>query len=81
MAWMNHMRQPRQHLSVFLKWGALGILMGALGGLLGAVFHHALHAVTHLRLENTWLIFLLPIGGLCRSVRYPADRLPVYHGI
>ena len=64
MAWMNHMRQPRQYLSVFLKWGALGILMGALGGVLGAVFHHALHAVTHLRSENTWLIFLLPIGGL-----------------
>lgn len=64
MAWMNHMRQPRQYLSVFLKWAALGILMGALGGVLGAVFHHALHAVTHLRLENSWLIFLLPLGGL-----------------
>ena len=64
MAWMNHMRQPRQYLTVFLKWGFLGILMGALGGLLGAVFHHALHFVTHLRLENTWLILLLPIGGL-----------------
>ena len=64
MAWMNHMRQPRQYLTVFLKWGFLGILMGTLGGLLGALFHHALHFVTHLRLQNTWLIFLLPLGGL-----------------
>lgn len=38
--------------------------MGTLGGLLGALFHHALHFVTHLRLQNTWLIFLLPLGGL-----------------
>ena len=64
MAWMNHTRQPRQYLTVFWKWGFLGILMGTLGGLLGALFHHALHFVTHLRLQNTWLIFLLPLGGL-----------------
>jgi hypothetical protein len=48
----------------FFKWGLLGILMGAWGGLLGAAFHHALHFVTHLRSEHTWLIFLLPVGGL-----------------
>ena len=38
--------------------------MGTIGGLLGAGFHHALHFVTHLRGENPWLIFLLPVGGL-----------------
>ena len=48
----------------FFKWGLLGLLMGAWGGLLGAAFHHALHFVTHLRNHNTWLIFLLPAGGL-----------------
>ena len=48
----------------FLKWGLFGIFMGAWGGLLGAAFHHALHFVTHLRQAHTWLIFLLPVGGL-----------------
>ena len=48
----------------FLKWSLLGLLMGTWGGLLGAALHHALHFVTHLRNHNTWLIFLLPIGGL-----------------
>ncbi len=48
----------------FLKWVLLGLLMGVWGGLLGAAFHHALHFVTHLRNHNTWLIFLLPAGGL-----------------
>ena len=55
---------PRAYLITFVKWGLFGLLMGALGGLLGAGFHHALHFVTHLRAHNTWLIFLLPIGGL-----------------
>ena len=55
---------PKAYLITFLKWGLFGLLMGVLGGLLGAGFHHALHFVTHLRAEHTWLILLLPVGGL-----------------
>ena len=54
----------KQYLITFVKWSFLGLLMGSLGGLLGAGFHHALHFVTHLREMNPWLIFLLPVGGL-----------------
>ena len=54
----------KYYVNTFLKWGLLGLLIGVIGGLLGALFHHALHFVTHLRSENTWLIFLLPVGGL-----------------
>ena len=56
--------KPKEYLITFLKWTLFGLLMGAWGGLLGAAFHHVLHFVTHLRSENTWLIFLLPVGGL-----------------
>ena len=44
--------------------------MGILGGLLGAGFHHALHFVTHVRSEHTWLIFLLPVGGILSVLVY-----------
>ena len=54
----------KTYLFTLLKWVSLGLLMGAWGGLLGAAFHHALHFVTHLRQTYTWLIFLLPAGGL-----------------
>ena len=64
MAVLAKLSGPKAYLKSFLKWGFLGLLMGALGGLLGAGFHHALHFVTHLRAEHTWLIFLLPVGGL-----------------
>ncbi len=64
MAWLDKIHHPERYIKTFLKWGILGLLMGAIGGLLGAGFHHALHGVTHLRAEHTWLIFLLPVGGL-----------------
>ena len=64
MAWLEKLHHPEDYIKTFLKWGLLGVLMGVLGGLLGAGFHHALHFVTHVRSEHTWLIFLLPLGGL-----------------
>jgi len=64
MALTGKLSTPKAYLITFLKWGLFGLLMGVLGGLLGAGFHHALHFVTHLRGEHNWLIFLLPVGGL-----------------
>lgn len=64
MARHSNRPHPLQFIKNFTKWSFLGLLMGVIGGLLGAGFHHALHFVTHLRQENTWLIFLLPLAGL-----------------
>ena len=64
MALSQIFSKAKIYLITFLKWSLFGLLMGAWGGLLGAAFHHALHYVTHLRTEHTWLIFLLPVGGL-----------------
>ena len=64
MAWLQKLHHPEYYVKTFLKWLVLGLLVGGIGGLLGAGFHHALHFVTHVRGEHTWLIFLLPLGGL-----------------
>ncbi|MBQ7800965.1 MAG: chloride channel protein [Oscillospiraceae bacterium] len=61
---LEELHHPEKYFRIFFKWGLLGLLMGVLGGLLGAFFHHTLHFVTELRGEHTWLIFLLPLGGL-----------------
>ena len=71
---LEKLQSPKAYAKTFLKWGLLGLLMGILGGLLGAGFHHALHFVTHLRSENTWLIFLLPVGGLVSVAIYRLFR-------
>ena len=72
MAWLDKIHHPQRYAKTFCKWALLGLLMGAIGGLLGAAFHHALHGVTHLRSEYTWLIFLLPVGGLLSVAIYRA---------
>ena len=70
MALSEKLQHPKKYIVWCWKWSFLGALMGVIGGLLGAVFHHALHFVTHLRLEHTWLVLLLPIGGLLSVAWY-----------
>ena len=64
MAWLDKLHHPDYYVKTFLKWSFLSVVVGLVGGLMGAVFHHALHFVTHVRAENQWLIYLLPVGGL-----------------
>ena len=64
MIFRERVAPVKQHAVAFLKWSVLGILMGCLGGPIGAAFHHVLHFVTHFRSEHTWLVWLLPVGGL-----------------
>ena len=49
---------------VSLKWILVAVIVGASVGLCGTAFYFALSLVTVLRTQNTWLIFLLPLGGL-----------------
>lgn len=51
-------------LLAVLKWVALSLGVGVIGGLLGAGFHHGLHFVTGVRLQLSWVVYLLPVGGL-----------------
>ena len=80
MTWKQKLQHPVKLLNKFLRWCLLGSIMGVLGGLLGAAFHHALHFVSHLRQENTWLVFLLPAGGLLTVLLYKLLRLQTNRG-
>ena len=64
MTWLDRMHHPEKYAVMLLKWGGLGILMGFGGGAIGSGFHYVLHFVTHLRGEHSWIIWLLPLGGL-----------------
>ena len=70
MAWLEKLHHPEYYVKTFLKWVFLSAIVGIVGGLLGAAFHHALHFVTHVRAENNWLIYLLPVGGLLSVAIY-----------
>ena len=75
MALSDKLQRPKKFICWTWKWSFLGVLMGLIGGVLGAVFHHVLHFVTHLRLEHTWLVLLLPVGGLLSVAWYQVLKL------
>ncbi|QUL55856.1 voltage-gated chloride channel family protein [Paenibacillus tritici] len=56
--------------STFVKWVILGGMVGLLSGSASALFLTALEAVTRVRLEHAWLLFLLPLGGAIVSGLY-----------
>jgi len=75
MVSLTYFKRPEHYVRVVFRWCILSVIMGVTGGLLGAVFHHALHFVTHLRSEHMWLIFLLPVGGLATVAIYRHPKM------
>ncbi|MBR6676807.1 MAG: chloride channel protein [Clostridia bacterium] len=47
-----------------LKWTGLALIMGAVCGIVGAAFSHAISFVTGLRTAHHWILYLLPVGGI-----------------
>ena len=78
--WREKLHNSENYVKIFLKFGILGIVLGCMGGVVGAVFHHALHFVTHVRAENPWLIFLLPLAGLATVAVYHLPQLKKNRG-
>lgn len=57
-------------IKIILKWLLLSLGLGVASGLFGALFAHSVSAVTSIRANNGWLIFLLPVGGLLSVFLY-----------
>jgi H+/Cl- antiporter ClcA len=56
--------------TTFLKWLLFSCIIGLVVGAIGAGFHHAIEAVTELRGEYPWLLYLLPVAGLVIVASY-----------
>ena len=80
MIFRERVAPVEKHAKAFLKWSLLGILMGCLGGPIGAAFHHVLHFVTHFRTSHSWMIWLLPLGGLLSVGTYSLFRMQKNRG-
>ena len=61
-------------IKVFIKWFVIASLVGLVGGVVGCIFHESIDIATHLREEKSWIIFLLPIGGLVIAAIYSFFR-------
>lgn len=66
-------------ITVF-KLCALGLLIGVVGGAVGATFAHLLSFVTHIREANSWIVLLLPLAGVVTVALYKLFRMGDYGG-
>ncbi len=53
-----------------LKWILTGVVLGFIGGILGTIFYISINFVTNLRENNSYLIWLLPAGGIVVALIY-----------
>jgi len=59
---------------VFLKWVLIAVITGTVGGFIGTLFHIAVEKATEIRMENPYIIYYLPLGGLAIVLLYKACK-------
>ena len=69
-----------KHFVLIIKLCALGLLIGALGGVVGAIFAHLISFVTNARESAPWLLLLLPVGGIATVALYRVFRMSDHGG-
>lgn len=74
----NSLTGALAYLKAFIYWLTLGIVVGIPCGLCGALFSHAITFVTGVRTENSFLLFLLPVGGVISVALYKLCRVEGY---
>ncbi|MBQ8636875.1 MAG: chloride channel protein [Clostridia bacterium] len=67
---MQNFRLSAEYARAFVKWIVLSIIVGLVGGVIGSLFHICVDYATELRTSHSWLIYLLPIGGLAITAIY-----------
>ncbi len=72
---IHNASRVRQYILSFLKWTLIALVTGCVGGVLGAGFRFAITYVTDLRIDNPWLHYLLPLGGLMIAFLYRVTKL------
>ncbi len=54
----------RKSVTRFVTFTLLSLIMGGIGGVLGAGFVKAIESVTNLRAQYAWILYLLPLCGV-----------------
>ena len=63
-----------EYIKSFFKWIVIAVLIGAIGGVLGSIFHESLDFAAEIRAKNQWVIYLLPIAGIIIAAIYKPFR-------
>lgn len=63
-------KKALSYIKALVKWLITAMIIGAVGGIVGSVFHICVDYVTELRAHNSYIIFLLPVGGVAIAALY-----------
>ena len=58
-----------------VRWLPMAVLIGLLGGAVGAAFHHGIRLAAAFRAGHDWVVYLLPVGAIVIALLYKALRL------
>ena len=67
---MENIKTGVKYITAFAKWVVIAVIVGIIGGILGSAFHLSIDFVTELREEKSFIIFLLPLGGIAIAALY-----------
>ncbi len=59
----------------FYRWVLLSVVTGLVCGVVGSAFHLTVDKVTEIRINNPWLIFLMPVGGVLIAFIYRVSHM------
>ena len=68
------------YIFVFLKWVLLAVIVGIIGGCIGTAFNICVTYASNIRQAHSWLIYLLPLGGLMIVLSYKISRVQMKIG-
>ena len=65
---MERLKERAAHIGQYavtlLKWMVLGGVIGLVGGIIGSLFHIGVDTATQMRLAHSWVLYLMPVGGI-----------------
>ena len=64
-----------KYFRTFYRWVLLSVVTGLVCGIVGSAFHLTVDKATEIRLDNPWLIFLLPAGGVLIAFIYRVSHM------
>ena len=61
---IKKLKSAGNYVLTFLKWSLIAAITGAASGFIGIAFHLSVEAATEIRHIHSWMLYLLPIGGI-----------------
>lgn len=61
---IGKMKSASNYVITFLKWALISIIIGVVGGCVGALFHMSVNYANIIFTMHDWFVLFLPIGGI-----------------